>query len=65
MHRISKSIRELEAQLIPGIGLQEYKSLITEIAMLKEELKKLEAHEAEVRLGISFYGSYFSSKTSQ
>lgn len=65
METISQSIRQLEALLLPNIGLQEYKGIIAEIMMLKEERKKLEAIEAEARLGVSFYGSYFSSKTNQ
>ena len=61
METIGHSIRQLEALLVPNIGLQEYKSILAEIMMLKEERKKLEAHEAELRMGVSFYGSYFSS----
>jgi len=61
MDRLSKSIRELEALLLPNITQQEDKQLRAEIALLKEERKKLEAVEAEVRSGVSFYGSYFSS----
>ena len=61
MDNLSRSIRFLEAHLLPNIGLQEYKSLTAEIMMLKEERKKLEAIEAELRAGVSFYGSYFSS----
>ena len=63
MESLSRSIRFLEAKLLPGIGVQEYKSLTAEIMMLKEERKKLEHRAAELRSGISFYGSYF--KTSQ
>jgi hypothetical protein len=61
MEGLSRSIRYLESLLVPGIGLQEYKSIISELEMLKEERKKIEAHEAEVRSGVSFYGSYFSN----
>lgn len=61
MERISKSIRELEAQLVPGITSQEDRNIRAEIAILRVERKKLEAHEAELRMGVSFYGSYFSS----
>jgi len=63
MDRLNQSIRYLESLLVPAIGLQEYKSIISELQMLKEERKKIEAHEAEVRSGVSFYGSYF--KTSE
>ena len=61
MERISKSIRELEAQLVPGITSQEDRNIRAEIAILRSERKKLEAHEAELRAGVSFYGSYFSN----
>jgi hypothetical protein len=61
MDTIGQSIRKLEALLVPNIGLQEYKSITAEIMMLKEERKKLENRAAELRSGISFYGSYFSS----
>jgi cell division protein FtsB len=47
--------------LLPNISQQEDKQLRAEIALLKEERKKLEAVAAEARSGISFYGSYFSS----
>lgn len=59
MERISKSIRDLEAQLVPGITSQEDRNIRAEIAILRVERKKLEAHEAELRMGVSFYGSYF------
>ena len=59
MERISKSIRDLEAQLVPGITSQEDRNIRAEIAILRSERKKLEAHEAELRMGVSFYGSYF------
>jgi len=59
MDRLSKSIRELEGLLLPNISQQEDKQLRAEIALLKEEYKKLEAIAAEARLGVSFYGSYF------
>jgi len=61
METLSQSIRYLESLLVPGIGLQEYKSIISELQMLKEEHKKLEAYKAELRSGVSFYGSYFSN----
>jgi hypothetical protein len=61
MDRISKSIRELEYQLVPGITSQEDRNIRAEIAILRIERKKLEAHEAELRAGVSFYGSYFSN----
>jgi hypothetical protein len=61
MERISKSIRDLEAQLVPGITSQEDRNIRAEIAILRSERKKLEAHEAELRAGVSFYGSYFSN----
>ena len=61
MERISNSIRELEAQLVPGISNQEDRNIRAEIAILRVERKKLEAHEAELRMGVSFYGSYFSN----
>jgi hypothetical protein len=61
METIGQSIRQLEALLLPNIGNQEYKSILAEIMMLKEERKKLEAREAELRRGVSFYGSYFSN----
>jgi hypothetical protein len=61
MDRLSKSIRELEGLLLPNISQQEDKQLRAEIALLKEEYKKLEAIAAEARSGVSFYGSYFSS----
>jgi hypothetical protein len=61
METISRSIRELEAQLVPGLHFQADRDIRAEIAMLKEERKKLEAHAAELIAGVSFYGSYFSS----
>jgi len=61
MEGISKSIRDLEAQLVPGITSQEDRNIRAEIAILRSERKKLEAHEAELRAGVSFYGSYFSN----
>jgi len=61
METIGQSIRQLEALLLPNIGNQEYKSILAEIMMLKEERKKLEDRAAELRAGVSFYGSYFSS----
>ena len=61
MVSLSQSIRKLEALLLPDINFQEYKSIIAEIMMLKEERKKLEALAAEARVGVSFYGSYFST----
>jgi len=61
MDSLNQSIRQLEAFLLPNLGNQEYKSIFAEIMMLKEERKKLEAIAAEARVGVSFYGSYFSS----
>jgi hypothetical protein len=61
MERISKSIRDLEAQLVPGITSQDDRNIRAEIAILREERKKLEAIAAEARAGVSFYGSYFNS----
>jgi hypothetical protein len=61
MDRLSKSIRELEAQLVYGLTSQEDRNIRAEITILREERKKLETIEAEVKLGISFYGSYFNS----
>jgi hypothetical protein len=61
MDRLNKSIRELEYQLVPGITSQEDRNIRAEIEMLRTERKKLEAHEAELRAGVSFYGSYFSN----
>jgi len=61
MERISQSIRTLESLLLPNISHQEDKELRAEIALLKEERKKLEAVAAEARSGVSFYGSYFNS----
>jgi hypothetical protein len=61
METIGQSIRQLEALLLPNIGNQEYKSIFAEIMMLKEERKKLEDRAAELRLGVSFYGSYFTT----
>ena len=61
MDSLSQSIRKLESLLLPNISQQEDKQLRAEIAVLKEERKKLEAVEAELRAGVSFYGSYFSS----
>jgi hypothetical protein len=63
MERISKSIRDLEAQLVPGITSQEDRNIRAEIAILREERKKLEAHDKELRAGVSFYGSYFSNSS--
>lgn len=63
METISESIRKLEALLVPNIGLQEYKSITAEIMILKEERKKLEAIAAEARVGVSFYGSYFTNSS--
>ena len=63
MDRISKSIRELEYQLVPGLSSQEDRNIRAEIAILKMERKKLEAHDAELRAGVSFYGSYFASSS--
>ena len=59
MDSLSETIRKLEALLLPNISQQEDKQLRGEIAILKEERKKIEAIAAEVSLGISFYGSYF------
>jgi hypothetical protein len=61
MDKLSKSIRELEAQLVFGLTYQEDRNIRAELAILREERKKLEAIEAEVNLGISSYGSYFKS----
>ena len=61
MDTLNQSIRYLESLLLPNISQQEDKQLRAEIAVLKEERKKLEAITAEVNLGVSFYGSYFSS----
>jgi hypothetical protein len=61
MDSLSQSIRTLESMLLPNISQQEDKQLRAEIALLKEERKKLEAVEAEARLGVSFYGSYFTT----
>jgi hypothetical protein len=61
METISQSIRTLESLLIPNISNQEDKEIRAEIALLKEERKKLEAVTAEARVGVSFYGSYFSN----
>lgn len=61
METISRSIRELEAKLVPQLHFQEDRDIRAEIAMLKEERKKLEAVAAEVRAGVSLYGSYFSN----
>ena len=64
MEQINLSIRKLEAELLPKISLREEMYLRAEIQMLKEERKKLEAIANEVRVGVSHYGSYFSSNTS-
>ena len=61
MDRINKSIRDLEAQLLPSLSSQEDRNIRAELAILREERKKLEALAAETRLGVSLYGSYFSS----
>ena len=61
MDILSQSIRKLESLLLPNIIQQEDKQLRAEIAVLKEERKKLEAVEAELRAGVSFYGSYFTT----
>lgn len=61
MDSLSQSIRKLESLLLPNISQQEDKQLRAEIALLKEERKKLEAIEAETRSGVSFYGSYFTT----
>jgi hypothetical protein len=63
MDSLSKSIRTLESLLLPNISNQEDKEIRAEIALLREERKKLEAIAAEARAGVSFYGSYF--KTNQ
>ena len=49
--------------LLPNISQQEDKQLRAEIALLKEERKKLEAIAAEARVGVSFYGSYFTNSS--
>jgi hypothetical protein len=61
MERLSRAIRDLEAQLLPSLSNQEDRNIRAEIAILREERKKLEAIEAEIRVGVSFYGSYFSN----
>ena len=61
MDSLSQSIRKLESLLLPNISQQEDKQLRAEIAVLKEERKKLEAVKAELRAGVSFYGSYFTT----
>ena len=61
MDSLSQSIRKLESLLLHNISQQEDKQLRAEIAVLKEERKKLEAVEAELRAGVSFYGSYFTT----
>jgi len=61
MDIISQSIRTLESLLLPNISNQEDKEIRAEIAVLREERKKLEAIAAEARVGVSFYGSYFSN----
>jgi hypothetical protein len=63
MEQINLSIRKLEAELLPNISLREDMYLRAEIQMLKEERKKLEAIANEIRRGVSYYGSYFSSNT--
>ena len=59
METISRSIRNLEAKLVPQIHFQEDRDIRAEIAVLKEERKKLEALATERRAGVSLYGSYF------
>ena len=61
MDRLSKAIRELEAQLVSGLTCQEDRNIRAELAILRGERKKLEAIEAETKVGVSFYGSYFNS----
>lgn len=61
MERINRSIRELEYLLVPGLTSQEDRNIRAEIAILKIERKKLEARDAELRAGVSFYGSYFAN----
>lgn len=63
MDILSQSIRTLETMLLPNISQQEDKQLRAEIALLKEERKKLEAIAAEARVGVSFYGSYFTNSS--
>lgn len=63
MDILSQSIRKLESLLLPNISQQEDRQLRAEIAVLKEERKKLEAIEAEGRSGVSFYGSYFTNSS--
>jgi hypothetical protein len=65
MDTIHQSIRKLEALLLPNISPQEDKQIRAEIEILREERKKLDSHEAQIRMGISLYGSYFSSMTNQ
>jgi len=64
MEQINQSIRKLEAELVPKISLREDIYLRAEIQMLKEERKKLETIANEIRVGVSQYGSYYSSNTS-
>jgi len=64
MEQINQSIRKLEAELVPKISLREDMYLRAEIKMLKEERKKLETIANEIRVGVSQYGSYYSSNTS-
>ena len=64
MEQINQSIRKLEAELVPKISLREDMYLRAEIQMLKEERKKLEIIANEIRVGVSQYGSYYSSNTS-
>ena len=59
MDILSQSIRTLETMLLHNISQQEDK----QIALLKEERKKLEAIAAEARVGVSFYGSYFTNSS--
>jgi hypothetical protein len=63
MEQINLSIRKLEAELLPNISLREDMYLRAEIQMLKEERKKLETIANEIRVGVSQYGSYYSSNT--
>jgi hypothetical protein len=59
MDRLSEKIRRLEGLLLPNMSQKENTEVRAEIALLKEERKKLEVIATEVNLGISFYGSYF------
>lgn len=61
MESLRSSIRKLNTLLISNITRQEDKEIRAEIDILKKEYMVLEARQSEISLGISSYGSYFTS----